>query len=158
MGSANENIVGLGSLVGCRVTFFRNLWRAIFFKKMKYTYTRCNLSLITYLYNLCKLAQPYVRAGRSSQIDRTLEFFLNEFYRIYRICRIWNIFFVKRCIRTCYLLCNKPGCYHSARETQETERICKVNLIYASVIFQIFWIHWIQWKFASFRKNFIVEI
>ena len=38
-----------------------------------------------------------------------------------------------------YLLSNKPGCYLSARKTQITERIFKMNLIHASVIYLILW-------------------
>ena len=84
-----------------------------------------------------------------------LEFFLNEFYRIYRICRIWKIFLQKSCIRTHYLLCNKPGCYHSASTTHVGDRNCKLNPIHASVIYHFPWIHWIQRKFCSFKKNSI---
>ena len=43
----------------------------------------------------------------------------------------------KMCIRTCYLLCNKPGCYHSASKTHVTDRIFELNQIHASVIYQI---------------------
>ena len=54
--------------------------------------------------------------------------FLNELHRIYRICRISKIFLQKRCIRTCYLLSNKPWYFHSARTTRVTEKIFKMNL------------------------------
>ena len=37
--------------------------------------------------------------------------------------------------------------YHSATETQLTEKTFKLILVHASVIFQILWIRWIQWKF-----------
>ena len=83
------------------------------------------------------------------------ELFLNELNRIYRICRISKIFLQRRCIQTCYLLSNKPWCFHSTRKTQVTEKIFKMNLIHASVISQILWIHWIEWKFVPFRKNSI---
>ena len=89
-----------------------------------------------------------------------LEFFLNEFYRIYRICRIWRIFLLKNCIRIFYLLCNKPGCYHSARKTQVTERILKMNLIHASLEFSLndfLWFQRIQWIMTKSMSSMVTR-
>ena len=55
-----------------------------------------------------------------------------------------------------YLLCNKPECYHSTRKTQVTERIFKMNLIHASVIYRIHWITEFNESSAPFRKNSII--
>ena len=68
---------------------------------------------------------------------RELEFFLNEFCRIYRICRTLKICLQKMCIRTCYLLCNRPACYHSNTNTHVRDKVFKLSLIHASVINQI---------------------
>ena len=44
-----------------------------------------------------------------------------------------EFFLQKRCVRTPYLLCNKPACYHSTMKTQVTERIFKLSPIHASM-------------------------
>ena len=44
-------------------------------------------------------------------------------------------------IRTCHLLCWRPGCYHGASKTHVRDRSFKLSPIHASVIYQIPWIH-----------------
>ena len=83
----------------------------------------------------------------SKELTKIIEFFLIEFYIIYRIGKT---FLWQKSIRACYLLCKKPGWYYSAKKAQVIEGIFKLTPIHASVISQILWIRWISF---SFRKN-----
>ena len=47
----------------------------------------------------------------------------------------------------------RPGCYHSTSKTQVRDRIFKLTLIHASVIYQIPWIHWNHLISDPFREN-----
>ena len=93
--------------------------------------------------------RPEIRSDELNQWS--LEFFLNVFTEFSEFREKNNSHYTKR-TRTCYHLCKRPGCYHSASETHVRDRIFKLIPIHASVIYQfpwIRWIHWIQWKFRS---------
>ena len=67
-----------------------------------------------------------------------------------------NICHYSKRARTCHLLCKRQGCYHSTNKTHVGDRIFKLSLIHASVIYQIPWIgriHWNQCKFCSIYKK-----
>ena len=60
-----------------------------------------------------------------------------------------NICHYSKRARTCHLLWERPGYYHSISKTHMRDRIFKLSPIYSSVIYQITWIHWIEWQFCS---------
>ena len=75
--------------------------------------------------------------------------FLRKFYppkKLPNTCSPIKIWVIKK-VRTCHLLCKRPGYYHIASKTHATDRIFKLSPIYASVIYQIPWSRWIHWKF-----------
>ena len=80
------------------------------------------------------------------KLKLVIEFLLNEFCRIDRICRIENIFVHKMCSRTGYLLCNKPACYHSASKTHVKDSIFKLSGHFMHELFIRFT------EFAEFRE------
>ena len=65
-------------------------------------------------------------------------------------------YFCKSCIRTHYLLCSKPGCYHSTSTTHVRDRIFKLNPIHASMIIIFPEFTEFSESSAPFRKNSII--
>ena len=58
-------------------------------------------------------------------------------------------------IRTCHLLCKRPGCYHSASKTHVRDRIFKLRPIHASLIISFPEFTEFSESSAPFRKNSI---
>ena len=86
----------------------------------------------------------------------TLGFFLNVFTE-FAESSDKNICHYSKRAQTCYILCTRPGCYHSTSMTLVRNRIFKLSPVCASVIYQILWIWWSHWSSAPFRKKSIVD-
>ena len=71
------------------------------------------------------------------------------------ICWIeWQkVLYFEKTVRTCHLLCMRPGCHRRASKTQVRDGIFKLSPIHASVMYQIPWIHWNHLISDPFREN-----
>ena len=65
--------------------------------------------------------------------------------------------FLHKCIRTSYLLCNEPACYHSASKTYVRDRVFKMSPIDASVIISLPEFAEFSESYTPFKKNSIIS-
>ena len=57
-----------------------------------------------------------------------------------------------------HLLCERPGCYHSASKTYVRDRFFKLSSIHDSVIYPISWIQWIPLPCRKFYSVHLLSI
>ena len=114
--------------------------------------------ILFWAYTIDNFDGPFGRHdGCATYIDRQkypLPLTHLSFPWMFSLNSVTKIFVIKR-VRTCHLLCKRRGCYHSTSKTHVRDRIFKLNLIHASVIYQISWIQWIP---VPFRENSIIQV
>ena len=116
-----------------------------------------SLNRVLYWSKLLVVGRSADRWKTCKWVNTSLVLYFNQFS--FPKCFHWiqpiqwqkNIYHNSKRLQTCNLLCEKPGCYHSASKTHVRDRILKLIPMHTWLTYP--WIRWIHRSPVPFREN-----